>query len=118
MIKQKKGIGFGMAILVMLISIVIGVVFFSEIVDFVINFIRTGGDASACALSIYSGKGVADCPIDELRIFDDRVEIKYGSQEEKDPEIFMEKGAGGTTYDMISATFAKLLQSCLHKGAS
>ena len=68
MVKQKKGIGFGMAILITLLVIVVSMFVFSPLVDFVINFIRTGGEASACALSIFGGRGIAVCPIDDVKV--------------------------------------------------
>ena len=115
MVKQKKGIGFGMAILITLLVIVVSMFVFSPLVDFVINFIRTGGEASACALSIFGGRGIAVCPIDDVKVSYDKVEIKYGGQEKKEYETFLEKGSR-TEDEMVKEALARLLQSCLHKG--
>ena len=115
MVKQKRGLGFGMAILITLLVIVVSMFVFSPLVDFVINFIRTGGEASACALSIFGGRGIAVCPIDDVKVSYDKVEIKYGGQEKKEYETFLEKGSR-TEDEMVKEALARLLQSCLHKG--
>lgn len=112
--------GFGMVILITLLVIVVTVVFFRPVVIFAIDFIRSGGDASACALSLYKGKGVAKCPIDDVKIFDDWVGIQYGGKEYKgkdkeDYDEFLPKGSRNTN-DMADEALARLLRACLQKG--
>ena len=58
-------------------------------------------------MSLYKGGNIADCPIDEVKISFDKVEVN--------DEIFMEKGSRATE-DMAKEALAKLLQTCLFRG--
>lgn len=112
-----------MAILVMLLVIVVGIFVFSPLVSFVINLIKGGGDASACTVSLYGGKRVAQCPPDDVRIFYDKVGIQYGgkeydSRDEEDYDEFLDINSRGIDgpEDMVKEALARLLRSCLQKG--
>jgi len=116
MIRQKKGVGWGMYLIIGLMVILAGIFLFAPLIDTVINVITGQGDASTCTLSLYSGRGTARCPIDNVRIFSDKVEIK--KEGETDYREFMKKEPDKTypDKDFEKEALAKLLQSCLSRG--
>lgn len=113
MIKQKKAIGFAMAALITIVGIAFSAFILAPLISSGVNFIRGGGESQVCTLSLFQGKGIARCPIDDVIIYDDRVEIKYGTKENY--EELMEIGSR-TADVMVKEALARLLRACLQKG--
>jgi hypothetical protein len=114
MIKKKaEGSAWGAAIVVGLIILLVGVLVFQPLISFVTTFFKSGGGAALCTLSLFEGKGIAKCPIDNVIIHTDRVEIQYGGQDKT--EILSEINSG-TTQGMGNDALAKLLLTCLNRG--
>lgn len=105
MIRLKRGEGFTMSRVVILLLIVGGIFLFSPLVTVIIQFIT--GSSTTCTLSLIGGEGTAKCPIDDVVIYADKVEIN--------DKKFMEKKSG-TTDNMAKEALAKLLQKCLSRG--
>lgn len=104
---MKKGSGFGMAVVVSILLIVIGIVLFSPFFEGIIDLITKGGKSAACKFSLFQGKGTAKCPIEEVFIFRDEVTLEG--------ERFVAKGAEGTQ-NMAKEALAKLLTMCFSRG--
>jgi len=121
MIKQKKGLGFMMVFLITLIVVVGSYFAISSFTNPVVASMRSGGASSVCTLSLYQGKGIARCPIDEVKIFKDEVGIKYGYKEYSDDEDYdklveIRSIGGDAKQDDTNAGLAKLLQDCMGRG--
>ena len=113
MMKGKiGGASWGGAIVIGLILLLAGITVFAPLTNMVINFFKSGGSASLCTLSLFEGKGIARCPIDDVVIYSDKVEIKYGEQEKY--ELLAEKKT--STNEMANEALAKLLLTCLERG--
>mgnify|MGYP001579731585 CR=1 FL=1 len=113
MMKGKiGGASWGGAIVVGLILLLAGITVFAPLTHMVINFFKSGGSVPLCTLSLYEGKGIARCPIDDVVIYSDKVEIKYGEQEKY--ELLAEKKT--STNEMANEALAKLLLTCLERG--
>lgn len=114
MMKGKiGGSAWGGAIVVGLIILLAGIAVFAPLTHLVINFFKSGGSASLCTLSLFEGKGIARCPIDDVVIYSDKVEIKYGGKDKE--EILAEKGSRSKT-EMANEALGKLLLTCLQRG--
>lgn len=109
---KKGGASWGFVIVVSLILLIVGFIVFAPLVNLIINFISGGGSASVCTLSLFEGKAIAKCPVDDVTIYQDKVEIKYGEQ--KDYELLAKKKT--TTNEMANEALAKLLYTCLQRG--
>src|SRR3989338_1705606 len=110
---KAGGASWGGVIVVGLILLIVGFIVFAPLVNLVVNFFRGGGSASLCTLSLFEGKGIARCPIDDVVIYPDKVEIKYGGQ--KKYELLAEKKTS-TTNEMANEALAKMLLTCLGRG--
>lgn len=113
MIKQKKGLGMGMVILIMVAVIAVSAIVLFYLVGPVSGSIKSVGTSSVCTLSLFQGRGIARCPIDDVRIFDDKVEIKYGNEEEYEELM---KIRSTSKQDDVNEALARLLQTCLNRG--
>jgi len=112
MIKLKRGEAtWGIAKLMGLILIAAGVIFLFIFTGPIGAYFKAGGDSAACTLSLTGG--TAKCPIDDVIIYDDRVEIKKEGKTKY--EKFMEKGSRPPD-EMAKDALAKLLQACLNRG--
>src|SRR3989338_8482410 len=109
---KAGGASWGFVIVVGLILLIVGTIVFAPLVNLVINFFQGGGSVSLCTLSLFEGKGIARCPIDDVVIYQDKVEIKYGGQ--KKYELLAEKKT--STNEMANEALAKTLLTCLEKG--
>src|SRR3989338_8396999 len=119
MIKGKNGgASWGGVIVVGLIILLVGMIVFAPLVNFVIGFFKSGGSASLCTLSLFEGKGIARCPIDDVTIYKDEVTIRYGDKTYKNRDeydILIERESE-TTESMANEALAKLLNGCLQRG--
>jgi len=103
-----------MKIVVVLILIGIAVIiFWSPLSTAIASQIKGGGGSAACTVSLFEGKGLAKCPIDDVIIYDDRVEIK--KEHETEYGKLMEKGSRAKD-EMAKEALAKLLGSCYDRG--
>lgn len=109
---KKGGASWGGVILVGLIILGVSAIVFAPLVYFVTGFFKSGGSSSLCTLSLFEGKGIARCPIDDVVIYSNKVEIKYGEQEKY--ELLAEKKT--STNEMANDALAKLLLTCLQRG--
>ncbi len=109
---KKGGASWGGVIVVGLILLIVATIVFAPLVYFVTGFFKSGGSASLCTLSLFEGKGIARCPIDDVVIYSDKVEIKYGEQ--KKYELLAEKKT--STNEMANEALSKLLLTCLQRG--
>lgn len=107
MIRQKKGEGFGMSWVVILVLIGASLLLLYPLLAMVITFITGQGESSGCTLSLYKGRHTAECPIGEVKINSEEVVVNG--------EVFMETGSR-TPQDMAKEALAKLLQTCLTRG--
>ena len=124
MFRSKKGAeGFGMAIVVTLVLIAVGVILFYPFISAMASYIKGGGSEAACTLSLFKGEGTAKCPIDEVKIFDDQVrtydeKVNLENADKSDGKKFVDRNKikNRLTNDMANEAFAKLLEICLRRG--
>ncbi len=108
-----------MVAILLLVGIAIVYFFMTPLISSVSSFIRGGADASVCTLSLFGGKGIARCPIDDVIISEEIVEIKYGARDESEEEGYetlMEIENFDNPQEMVNEAFAKLLLGCLNRG--
>ncbi len=107
MTRQKRGVGFAMGKVVILLLMVVVIVLLFPLVGLIIDLVKGGGSSTTCTLSLIGGKGTANCPIDEVKIFSDKVEVN--------DKNFMERNSK-TTDEMAKEALANLLKICLSRG--
>lgn len=107
MAKLKKGVTWGMVLIVSLLILAVGIILFFPFIQALMQYITGGGESAACTLSLLKGKGTAKCPVDKVGIKKDKVEIN-------DKE-FLTLGDRGTQ-NMAKEALARLLVKCLNSG--
>jgi len=113
MVNQKKGgVTIGVVLLASLIVIGVGLFILFVFTGDISAYFKAGGSSAACTLSLSTG-GSAECLINDVIIYDDRVDIK--DEDEINYEKFMEKGSRSKD-KMAKEALAILLKACLDRG--
>lgn len=103
---MKRASGFGIAAVVSILLLAIGLVLFEPFIKNFSDLIMHTGNTAACKYSLFSGKSAETC-LGEVKIHSDKVEL--------DGKEFMKKGTEGTP-NMAKEALAKLLTMCLSEG--
>ncbi len=108
---DKKATDFPMGVVITLVLIGVALVLYLPIHEVIASYIVSGGDSGACTLSLMNGQNKARCPIRDVKIYPDKVEI---SSSGKKPEPMKLAAKDSTTRAKEAVT--KLLQQCLAMG--
>ncbi len=106
--KSRIGSEFGFSVLASFILLFGGIMmFFFPFTLEASKTISSGGKSSSCTLSLLNGEGTAKCPVDQVNIFKNKIEINGKKS--------IDAGNSGTQI-MAKEAIAKLLVSCLSRG--
>ena len=95
------------ATLGLILVVIVFIVFFRPFTSEAGDYISNSGDSAACSLSLFQGRSTARCPVGDVNILSDKVEINGKKS--------LDRGNRGSQ-DMAKEALARLLAKCLANG--